>query len=193
MSVLYSCGLYEYSGEWAYSFGIPAKISPSGCLWMIIPKVMGICIYSPRISPVSKLSVRAERFAKMLIQNYPFHVFDSLAGLGNVQKHGNPVYIKPVDADVNNTVELCYYASRGDLEQVQKLIGFGVSPNAADYDGRTALHLSASEGHFKVVQYLLNKNANPHPIDRWHSTPLHGASHAGHSDIVHLLESYKTD
>jgi ankyrin repeat protein len=47
-------------------------------------------------------------------------------------------------------VVMCTAASSGDLEQLQRLVASGVSPDEADYDGRTALHLAACEGRMEV-------------------------------------------
>ena len=43
-------GLYEESDEWMGQIGFPAKSGVSGALMVVIPNVMGIGIYSPRLN-----------------------------------------------------------------------------------------------------------------------------------------------
>ena len=47
LSLLHSCGFYEYSGAFAFKVGIPGKSSVAGCMMMVLPNTMGICLWSP--------------------------------------------------------------------------------------------------------------------------------------------------
>ena len=77
LSLMASCGMYDFSGEFAFSIGLPAKSGVSGVLYVVIPNVMGICIWSPALDPIGN-SVRGIDFCNKLINRFNFHTFDSL-------------------------------------------------------------------------------------------------------------------
>ena len=185
LSLMSSCGMYDFSGEFAFTIGLPAKSGVSGALMLVVPGLMGICVWSPRLDEHGN-SVRGIEFCRKLVAEYNVHVFDSLVtGRGRTSKR-DPRR-KKNQTQTEAVVALTWAASQGDLNEVRALIATGVKPDTADYDGRTPLHLAAAEGQLEVVRYLLAAGAAPRPTDRWGGTPLSDAEANGHAEIAALL------
>jgi glutaminase len=185
LSLMSSCGMYDFSGEFAFTIGLPAKSGVSGVLMLVIPGLMGICVWSPRLDEHGN-SVRGIEFCRKLVAEYKVHVFDSLVtGRGRTSRR-DPRR-KKNQTQTEAVVALTWAASQGDLNEVRALIATGAAPGTADYDGRTALHLAAAEGQLDVVRYLLAVGADPRPTDRWGGTPLSDAEANGHGEIAAVL------
>ena len=185
LSLMSSCGLYDFSGEFAFTIGLPAKSGVSGALLLVVPQVMGLCVWSPRLDALGN-SVRGIEFCKQLVTRYNFHTYDSLT---HGENHKRDPRLKKNQTRIEGVVNLCWAASQGDLSEAQKLAARGVDLDGADYDGRTALHLAASEGHAHVVEYLIAKGVNLSPMDRWGGTPLSDAQRNHHDAVISLLET----
>ena len=82
LSVMYTCGMYNYAGEWAYRVGIPAKSGVSGGIIGVIPERAGIAVFSPLIDERGN-SVRGLRVFEDLSQEFGFHLLDVSMGKCN--------------------------------------------------------------------------------------------------------------
>jgi glutaminase len=183
LSLMDSCGMYDFSGEWAFRIGLPAKSGVSGVIMIVIPNVLGIVTWSPRLDPLGN-SVRGIAFARELVGTFNFHNYDNLAG----RVHGKiDPRLAPHQTRRNLQVDLCWAASEGDLDGIGRLLVQGVDLEEADYDGRTALHLAASEGRADVVALFVRRGVELEPIDRWGNTPLDDARRGGYQEVVDLL------
>jgi glutaminase len=181
LSLMYSCGMYDFSGEFAFTIGLPAKSGISGALLLVVPNVLGLCVWSPRIDRHGN-SARGVEFCKGLVARFNFHNYDDLTGLSNKKdpRHG-------LRARSDEVTALIWAASQGDLGAVQQLLARGARVDAPDYDGRTPLHLAAAEGHAHIVEYLLAHGADPAVRDRWQRTPGDDARRGDHADVEGLL------
>ncbi|NEQ31434.1 MAG: glutaminase A [Leptolyngbya sp. SIO4C5] len=79
LSVMYTCGMYNFAGEWAYRVGIPAKSGVSGGILAVVPNQAGIAVFSPLLDKNGN-SVRGLRVFEELSQKYGFHLFDLSMG-----------------------------------------------------------------------------------------------------------------
>ena len=174
LSLMYSCGMYDFSGEFAFSVGLPAKSGVAGALLVVVPNVMGLCIWSPRLDRHGN-SVRGVAVCQQLVQTFNFHNYDTLTGLTDK--------IDPrLDAIVeqaNKVQAIIWAASKGDLSALQRCAMRGDDLQGRDYDARTPLHLAAAEGQTEVVRWLLGRDVDPNLKDRWGSTPSDDAALSG--------------
>jgi glutaminase len=74
LSVMNSCGMYDYAGEWAYEVGMPAKSGVSGCIIAAIPGQIGICVYAPPIDKQGN-SVRGIAVCQDMSREFQLHAF----------------------------------------------------------------------------------------------------------------------
>ena len=72
LSVMMSCGMYDYAGEWLYLVGAPAKSGVSGGIMAVWPGHLGIAVFSPRLDARGN-SVRGIRVCQDLSRELNLH------------------------------------------------------------------------------------------------------------------------
>lgn len=75
ISVMLTCGMYDYSGEWAYRVGIPAKSGVGGGITAVVPGKLGIGTFSPPLDAKGN-STRGIKVCEDLARDFGLHLFN---------------------------------------------------------------------------------------------------------------------
>uniref|UniRef100_A0A8C9W240 glutaminase n=1 Tax=Scleropages formosus TaxID=113540 RepID=A0A8C9W240_SCLFO len=184
LSLMHSCGMYDFSGQFAFHVGLPAKSGVSGGILLVVPNVMGVMCWSP---PLDKLgnSVRGIQFCTDLVSLFNFHNYDNLRHFAkklDPRREGG-------DQRVKSVINLLFAAYTGDVSALRRFALSSMDMEQRDYDSRTALHVAAAEAGQQQDFVVIVSRVCVWP-SRWGNTPMDEAVHFGHHDVVTILQDY---
>ena len=110
LSVMYTCGMYDFAGEWGYKVGLPAKSGVSGGIVAVVPGRMGIAVFSPPLDEHGN-SVRGIEVFEALSRYIGLHIFDVVpeharlnSGMRNNENPTNRGYTSPHPSRIHHGI-----------------------------------------------------------------------------------------
>ena len=165
LCIMYTSGMYDYSGRWSFDIGLPAKSGVSGAIFAVIPNIGGVCVYSPKLDSMGN-SVRGVEFFKQLTKTYNIHIFDTLISGLNEKK----CITRSNESDSDTVFTLCKKNSYTNLKNLLYKINCNV--DEGDYDNRRPLHIAVDDKSYLSTFALLEHGADYSVKDRWEQTFL---------------------
>jgi glutaminase len=83
LSVMQSCGMYDYAGEWNYRIGLPAKSGVGGGIIAVLPGQLGLGTFSPLLDDQGN-SCRGIQACEEISRRFRLHMFNTGAVSGIV-------------------------------------------------------------------------------------------------------------
>jgi glutaminase len=135
LSVMSTCGMYDYAGEWVYTVGLPAKSGVAGGVVAVLPGQLGIGVFSPRLDERGN-SARGIKVCQRMALDFDLH----------------PLRFQP---EVRAVVRRCYHCGQTRSNRVRTPEEYELLARHADsivvFELQGDLFFGSSERLFRTV------------------------------------------
>jgi glutaminase len=135
LSVMSTCGMYDYAGEWVYTVGLPAKSGVAGGVVAVLPGQLGIGIFSPRLDARGN-SARGIKVCQRMAVDFDLH----------------PLRFQP---EVRAVVRRCYHCGQTRSNRVRTPDEYALlaqhADSAAVFELQGDLFFGSTERLFRAV------------------------------------------
>jgi len=122
LSVMGTCGMYDYSGNWVYTVGMPAKSGVGGGIVAVLPGQLGLAVFSPRLDERGN-SARGIKVCEQMSADFGLHLYHSVrattATVIRLTYDGSQVHSKKLRRDK----DLQFLEANGQTIRVLELQG----------------------------------------------------------------------
>lgn len=134
-----------------HQVGLPARSAISGAIMLIVPNVMGVCLWSPPLD-VYDNSVRAVQFCREFVKKFHLHNYD-LVSSAEIERKLDPKRVENEGGKTPQVALTLFAASKGDLialRRYSKLIKLALI--------KKSYLFKKLRNHFFHVIFIFSKN-----------------------------------
>ncbi len=122
LSVMMSCGMYDYSGAWMYEVGMPAKSGVGGGIVAVLPGQFGLAVFSPPLDDRGN-SARSIAVCRKISADYSLHTLHTGSVSVSSVVHATYDASQVSSKRARNATQLAALAARGKRAMVLELQG----------------------------------------------------------------------